>query len=254
MPQTSSERGAAQASFRDAARALFISGDTIAAFLASATPGQVAACMSMLGSEIAHRDGTRRARLPGQARFPVPKSVEGFDWSNVTFPDGWGRENMCSLAFVRDAEDLVSCGQTGRGKTHMATALGIAATSAGYPAGFWQTAQLVPRLGKAKREGTLDRLLADVAKARLLVLDEFGYVPFDVDGARLPCQVMSESYERRSVISATNVESGRWGTVFADDKLAAAIVDRVARHGRLVEFGGPSHRLEESLMLGKSGR
>ena len=62
------------------------------------------------------------------------------------------------------------------------------------------------------------------------------------------------SYERRSVIFTTNVEFSRWGTVFADDKLAAAIVDRVVHHGRLVEFGGPSHRLEESLMLGKSGR
>lgn len=119
---------------------------------------------------------------------------------------------------------------------------------------FWQTAQLVLQLGKAKREGTLDRLLADVAKARLLVLDEFGYVPFDVDGARLLYQVISDSYERRSVIFTTNVEFSRWGTVFADDKLAAAIVDRVVHHGRLVEFGGPSHRLEESLMLGKSGR
>ena len=254
MPQTSSEREAAQASFRDADRALFISGDTIAAFLASATPGQVAACTSMPGSEIAHRDGTRGARLPGQARFPVPKSVEGFDWSNVSFPDGWGREDMCSLAFVRDAGDLVFYGQTGRGKTHMATALGIAATSAGYPVRFWQTAQLVLQLGKAKGDGTLDRLLADVAKVRLLVLDEFGYVPFDVDGARLPCQVISESYERRSVIFTTSVELGRWGTVFADDRLAAAIVDRVVHQGRLVEFGGSSHRLEESLMLGKSGR
>jgi len=86
------------------------------------------------------------------------------------------------------------------------------------------------------------------------ILDEFGYVPFDVDGARLLYQVISESYERRSVIFTTNVEFSRWGTVFADDKLAAAIVDRVVHHGRLVEFGGPSHRLEESLMLGKSGR
>lgn len=109
-------------------------------------------------------------------------------------------------------------------------------TSAGYPAGFWQTAQLVPKLGKAKREGTLDRLLADVANARPL------------------CQVVSESHEGRSVISATNVESGRWGTAFAADKLAASIADRVVHHGRPVEFGGPSHGLEESLMLGKPGR
>lgn len=232
----------------------FISGDTIGAFLASATPGQVAARTAMLESEIAHRDRAKRARLLRQARFPVPKSVEGFDWSDVAFPDGWGRGEMLSLAFVRDAEDLVFYGQTGRGKTHMATALGIAATSAGYPVRFWRTAQLVLQLGKAKREGALDRLLANVAKARLLVLDEFGYVHFDVDGARLLYQVISESYERRSVIFTTNVEFSRWGTVLADDKLAAAIVDRVVHHGRLVEFGGPSHRLEESLMLGKSGR
>ena len=101
---------------------------------------------------------------------------------------------------------------------------------------FWQTAQLVLRLGKAKREGALGRLLVDV------------------DGARLLHQVISDSYERKSVIFTTNVEFSRWGTVFADDKLAAAIVDRVAHHGRLVEFGGSSHRLEESLVLGKSGR
>lgn len=229
-------------------------GDTIGAFLASATPGQVAACAAMPGSEIAHRDRAKRARLLRQARFPVPKSVEGFDWPDVAFPDGWGRDEMLSLAFVRDAEDLVFYGQTGRGKTRLAAALGIAATSAGHPVRFRQTAQPVPRLGKAKREGTLDRPLADVAKARLLVLDEFGHVPFDVDGARLLYQVISDGHERRSVTFTTNVEFSRWGTVFADDKLAAAIVDRVARHGRLVEFGGPSHRLEESLMLGKSGR
>ena len=254
MPQTSPGRGASQAAFRGAARAPSVSGDTIDAFLASATPGQVAACTAMPGSEIARRDRTKGARLLRQARFPVPKALDVFDRPSVAFPDGWGRDGTCSLAFVRDAEDLASCGQTGRGKTHMATALGIAATSAGYPAGFWQTARPVPRLGKAKREGTLDRLLADIARARLLVLDEFGHVPFDAGGARLPCQVISESYEGRGVTSAASVGSGRWGTVLADDKPAAAIVDRVVHHGRLVEFGGPSHRPGESLMLGKSGR
>ena len=138
------------------------------------------------------------------------------------------------------------------GKTHAATALGLRCATAGMPVRFWQTAQLVLALGKAKRDGTLDRLLADVARARVLVLDEFGYVPFDVDGARLLYQVISESYERRSIVFTTNVEFSKWGTVFADDKLAAAIVDRVVHHGRLVEFGGPSHRLENSLMLGRA--
>lgn len=229
-------------------------GGATDAFLASATPGQAAACTAMPGSEMAHGDRARRSRLIRQARFPIPKSTEGFDRTNVSLPDGRGREEMLSLGFISAAEDLVFFGQTGRGKTHMATALGIAAASAGYPVRFWQTAQLVTRLGKARREGTPGRLLADVGRSRLLVLDEFGYVPFDVDGARLLFQVISESHERRGAMFTTNVEFSRWGTVFADDKLAAAIVDRVVHHGRLVEFGGPSHRLEESLMLGRQGR
>ena len=239
--------------FESRARALFISKATIGWFLGEATPGQVSACSAMLARELEGRAGSKRARLLRQARFPVPKAVEGFDWSHVRFPDGWGREEMLSLDFVGRAEDLVFHGPTGRGKTHMATALGIEATRRGIPVRFYQTASLVLQLGKAKREGSLDRLLADVGRASLVILDEFGYVPFDIDGARLLYQVISDSYERRSVVFTTNVEFSRWGTVFADDKLAAAIVDRVVHHGRLVEFGGPSHRLEESLMLGKSG-
>lgn len=248
MPRTSEE---ARAEFSSRARALFMSRATIDWFVGEATPGQLAACSRMLGRELESRERSKRQRLLRQARFPVPKAVEGFDWSHVRFPDGWGREEMLSLDFVGRAEDLVFHGPTGRGKTHVATALGVEATRRGIPVRFYQTATLVLQLGKAKREGTLDRLLADVGRASLLVLDEFGYVPFDVDGARLLYQVISDSYERRSVVFTTNVEFSRWGTVFADDKLAAAIVDRVVHHGRLVEFGGPSHRLEESLMLGK---
>ena len=177
--------------------------------------------------ELESRERSKRARLLRQARFPVPKAVEGFDRSNALFPEGWGRDEMLSLDFVGRAEDLVFHGPTGRGKTRVATALGIEATRRGVPVRFFQTATRVLQLGKAKREGTLDRLLADVGRAELVILDEFGHVPFDVDGARLLYQVISDSYERRSMVFTTNVESGRWGTVFADDKLAAAIVDRV---------------------------
>ena len=148
----------------------------------------------MLARELESRERSKRARLLRQARFPVPKAVDGFDWSNVRFPEGWGRDEMLSLDFVGRAEDLVFHGPTGRGKTHVATALGIEATRRGVPVRFFQTATLVLQLGKAKREGALDRLLADVGRAELVILDEFGYVPFDVDGARLLYQVISDSY------------------------------------------------------------
>ena len=104
------------------------------------------------------------------------------------------------------------------------------------------------QLGKAKRDGNLDNLLKDISKADLLILDEFG----DIDGARLLYQVIASSYERRSIIFTTNIEFSKWGTVFADDKLAAAIIDRIVHHGRLIEFTGPSHRIGEALMFGKN--
>lgn len=254
MAQTSFKPKADKDAFRHAARAFFISNDVVEGFIEGATAGQLRATTDMLEAEIDHREVTKRARMLRQARFPVPKSFKGFDWTNVGFPDGWGREEMCSLAFADRAEDLVFFGKTGRGKTHVATALGMRAVSEGRPVRFYQTAQLVLSLGRAKRDGTLDRVLSDVSKAQIVILDKFGYVPFDVDGARLLYQVITQCYEVRSVIFTTNVEFSRWGTVFADDKLAAAIVDRVVHHGRLVEFGGPSHRLEESLMLGNAGR
>ena len=237
--------------FHACARALFISNDSIDTFLKKATPGQLDACISLLEAELTHRELNKQQRLLRQAHFPIAKSLESFDWSYVNFPDGWGREQMSSLSFIRDSEDLVFYGKTGRGKSHSAIGLGMAAVAAGIAVRFYQTAQLVLSLGKAKRDGTLDKLFADVGRARLVILDEFGYVPFDVDGARLLYQIISDSYERRSLIFTTNVEFSRWGTIFADDKLAAAIVDRVVHHGRLIEFGGPSHRLEHSLMLGK---
>lgn len=88
-------------------------------FLETATPGQLAARSSMLAREPGSRERSKRARLLRQARFPVPKAVEGFDWPHVRFPDGWGREEMLSPGFVGRAEDLVLHGPTGRGKTHV---------------------------------------------------------------------------------------------------------------------------------------
>lgn len=95
---------------------------------------------------------------------------------------------------------------------------------------------------------------ADIAKADLVILDEFGYIPLDSRGAKLLFQVMSMSYEARSLIITTNIEFSRWSVVLADEKLAAAAVDRIIHHGRLVEFGGNSRRVDESLMLGNESK
>lgn len=107
-------------------------------------------------------------------------------------------------------------------------------------------------LERAKRENTLEALLKDIAKSDLIIIDELGYVPLSQESARLLFQVMSECYEKRSLVITTNIEFSKWGVVFGDDKLASAIIDRIMHHGRLVEFGGASKRMENALMLGKS--
>lgn len=101
-------------------------------------------------------------------------------------------------------------------------------------------------------EKDVERVWRDSGRADLIILDEFGYVPFDIDGARLLYQIIAGSYERRSIIFTTNIEFSKWGTVFADDKLAAAIIDRIVHHGRLLEFTGQSRRVSEALMFGRN--
>ena len=185
---------------RERARSLFISQATIDETLEWATPRQLAAIDRMLATELANREASKRARLMRQARFPVPKSLDGYDFANVRLPNGYTKEQLTGLDFAAKAQDLVFYGKTGRGKTHLATALGMLAVERGRSVRFRQTAELVLQLGKAKRDGALDSLLKDLARADLIILDEFGYVPFDIDGARLLYQIIAGSYERRSII------------------------------------------------------
>lgn len=247
------DRAALDAELRANARRLFISNDVVASFSASATAAEARAANRLLAAELESRDVHKRERLMRRARFPQVKSFEGYDYSQVAFPDGYGPADIESLAFLDAAEGFVFHGRTGRGKTHLATAIGVKAVSLGRPVRFHTTAGLVMQLERASSEGRLDRALRDAVNADLVVLDEFGYVPIDVAGARMLFQVVSECYERRSLVITTNIEFSKWGTVLGDDKLAAAMVDRIVHHSRLVEFNGTSHRMDRALMLGGKG-
>lgn len=154
---------------RERARSLFISQATIDETLEWATPRQLAAIDRMLATELANREASKRARLMRQARFPVPKSLDGYDFANVRLPNGYTKEQLTGLDFAAKAQDLVFYGKTGRGKTHLATALGMIAVERGRSVRFRQTAELVLQLGKAKRDGALDSLLKDLARADLII-------------------------------------------------------------------------------------
>ena len=158
-----------------------------------------------------------------------------------------------SLSFPGRHEDVVPVGDVGTGKTHMLEALCALCCQSMRQARFFTASSLVMRLRRARDGGSLDRELAQLARAELLGIDELGFLPLDVDGARLLFQVVSESYERQSLVITTNLEFSRWGTVFGDDQMAAAVIDRVCHHGRLLRFRGESYRVRHALMSGEVG-
>ena len=171
------------------------------------------------------------------------------EWSSKGTPKMRGHL-LASLSFVDDREDLVLMGDVGTGKTHMAQALAASMCMAGREARFLAAVSLVQRLRRANSEGRLDRELAAIGKAELVVLDELGYLPLDEEGAKLLFQVVSQAYERQSLVLTTNLEFSLWGTVFGDDQMAAAVIDRVVHHGRILRFRGQSWRVTHSLMTG----
>lgn len=232
----------------DAGRHTPLTGTVLADWAAKGTPKQRAYLLGLLHAEYVSRQASRRARLIKTAKLPARKSLDGYDWSAIRFPDDYGREALISLDFLDAAQDLILFGDVGTGKTHLAIALTIATCQQGIPARYFTTSSLVAQLRHAKETGRLDKELTALSKNQLLVIDELGYLPIDADGARLLFQVIADAYEQRSLIITTNLEFSRWGTVFGDDNMAAAIIDRLVHHGRLLQFRGDSYRVNHALM------
>lgn len=229
-------------------REIMLSNHTMQLYADKATVEQMELLVQMMDEEVSYRDENRRRRLIKRAAFPVPKTFEGYDWTQVKVPTGLTREEIEGCDFIADSRNLVLFGPVGTGKTHMSTAIGMRACEMGLSVRFFTTSELVLRLSSAKEEGTLERMMTGIRKSDLIILDEFGYVPIDRDGARLLFQIISDSYETRSIIITTNVEFSRWGTVLTDDQMAAAIIDRIAHHGHLLVFEGESYRMKHALM------
>ena len=245
-------RGELENEFTALARSMCFTNSVAADFAKNATRAQLLAVCELIKAENATRAENKKARLLRQARFPVMKSIRDYDFSEVAFPEGYSVDDLISLKFIERAQDFVFYGGCGRGKTHLSIAVGVLAAERGYRVRYFETASLVLMLKSAAENGRLESMLKDIAKADLLIMDEFGYIPIDIEGSRLLYQVMSASYESRSMILTTNIEFGKWGTVLGDAHLASASLDRIIHHGRLVEFGGDSHRLKEALMMGRA--
>ncbi len=212
------------------------------------TQRQVEFLATALSREVEQRDANKRVRLIKRARFPIYKTFEGYEYRCVKLPPALSREELEDVKFIEDKNNLVLYGPVGIGKTHMAIAAGVNACMKGYKVRFYTVTELVLKLAEARKNGTLERLRSDLNNLDLLILDEWGYVPVDRDGSQLLFRVISDSYESKSLILTTNLEFSKWGSIFTDDQMAAAMIDRLVHHGHLILFEGNSYRMEHALM------
>jgi DNA replication protein DnaC len=200
--------------------------------------------IACLQREVAAREshgGEGRIRA---ARLPARKSLEEFDFDHAR---GLKRDTIAHLGtldFVVGKENVVFLGPPGTGKTHLAIGLAMRACQSGHRALFATAAEWVARLAEAHHAGRLQQELVKLGRVPLLVVDEVGYIPFEPEAANLFFQLVSSRYERASLIVTSNKVFGRWGEVFGDDVVAAAMIDRLVHHAEVVALKGDSYRLK----------
>lgn len=207
----------------------------------------------LLKLELHEREVNRINRMVKTAGFNVIKTLDDFVWkSDISLPDGLTREYMEELRILSAKENLIFMGAVGTGKTHLATALALKACQEGHKVRFFTAASLANLLLERNNKGTLNSFMTNLKKVELIVIDELGFVPLHKDAAQLMFQVISECYERKSLIITSNLEFSGWNTVLGDNRLTAALIDRLVHHSHIVIFSGESYRLQQSMKRQKS--
>src|SRR5438067_11226747 len=204
----------------------------------------------LLSCEVdARRSRYLRARLQ-LTHLPFLKNFDQFDFGFQPSIDERQIQELRSLRFVHEASNVVFLGPPGVGKTHLSVALAEATIQSGFGAYFIPAHDLVADLGRAYREGRLDRRMRVYLAPKVLIIDEMGYLPLDDLGATIFFQLVSARYERGSIILTSNKSYGDWGSIFGDPIIATAILDRLLHHSTTINIRGESYRLKDRRKAG----
>ena len=177
--------------------------------------------------------------------FPMKKGIADFDFSFQPSIDKRQVEELCTMRFLENAENIVFLGPPGVGKTHLATAIGMEAARHRFSTYYVNCHTLIEQLKKSHYENHLPDKLRTLGRYKLLIIDEIGYLPMDIQGANLFFQLIAKRYEKASTIFTSNKTFSQWNDIFADVTIASAILDRVLHHCSAIHIKGESYRLKE---------
>ena len=197
-------------------------------------------------NELAERQRRAMDRRIKAAKFPILKTIDSFDFKEQSSVNEPLIRELLGCEFIDNNENVLLLGNSGTGKTHLATALGFAACCQGYKVRFFGCTALVTQLLEAREDLQLQRSLNQFEKQDLLILDELGYVPFSKAGSELLFEVVSRAYERHSLIVTSNLPFENWTEVCGSERLTGAMLDRLTHKVHIIEANGASYRLEQS--------
>jgi DNA replication protein DnaC len=207
--------------------------------------------LRLLEMELADRDARVFAKRIKDARLPSRKTLAEFKFDAIPTLDPMKVHRLADCEFIGKAENVLLVGGNGTGKTHLATAIAVEACKQKLSARFYTVSQLVEALIEARSERALSRMRASLKKVDLLVLDELGFVPLPASGADLLFEIVSDRYERGSIVLTTNLPFEEWISVLASEPLTHAMLDRLTHHVHIFEMNGQSYRLTQSLKARK---